>query len=106
MSNWSEKELKYIMYLNELIDTQNAIQISKKYRIKTLKERPKHTMFAAFSKPLGGCRYGFVKATEKLNYIVRVSHSDLEYIAEFNELLYVKKSIAKPFLENPNFHLI
>jgi len=63
-------------------------------------------MFAAFSKPLGGCRYGFVKATDKLNYIVRVSHSDLEYIAEFNELLYVKKSIAKPFLENPNFHLV
>ena len=106
MSDWTEKELKYIVYLNELIDKYNSVQTYKKYKVKNINERPKNTMFAAFSKPLGGCRYGFIKASTKLNYIVRISHSNIDYITEFNEHLYVKKSIAKPFLENPNFYLV
>ena len=90
-----KREAEYIIYLNSLIKKQNDVQDKDEAKVPLLQERPKHTQFISFSKEVFGNKYGFAKCSQHNDFVVMTAHSDLEYISEFPEILFVKKYKSK-----------
>jgi hypothetical protein len=98
-----KREAEYIIYLNSLINKQNNIQDNDANKVPLLRERPKHTQFISFSKEVFGKKYGFGNCSEHKDFIVMPAHSDIDYISEFHEVLFVKKLKAKFLFEKEDF---
>ena len=103
MSSSETRELEYISYLNSLIDEQNSVQTDDSLIIPNLTSKPPGTQFVSLSKPVFEQKYAYMKSSEHNDFLVIPSHSDIDLIQHFPEILFVKQSKSKHFMEDHDY---